>query len=200
MESDGGRRHRPAPPPAAGRDATTGEQCALAHYDIDPQRSTVWIDATSSVHPIHSRGRGLTGFLDVEVDRSGVLDLTGAPAGHLELPVDAMSSGNPLYDREMRRRVEARAHPTISGELAGIELPPGAADHLYRERGDVTFKGVTRRYEDVMSIVADDDVLVLEGHHVFDVRDFGFDPPRILMLKVHPDVAVRVAITARRRR
>jgi hypothetical protein len=40
--------------------------------------------------------------------------------------------------------------------------------------------------------------LRLEGRSTFDIRDFGMDPPRILMLRVHPEVAVRVEIVAER--
>jgi hypothetical protein len=37
---------------------------------------------------------------------------------------------------------------------------------------------------------------VLEGESTFDVRDFGMEPPKILMLRVHPEVNVRVQIFA----
>jgi hypothetical protein len=48
-----------------------------------------------------------------------------------------------------------------------------------------------------MDIAASDDGTVrLEGERVFDIRDFGMQPPRILMLRVHPEVAVRVSIEA----
>lgn len=169
----------------------------MAHYEIVPDRSTLWIDATSSVHAIHSRVCGLTGFLDLEVDGSGALDLSAAPGGRLELPVALLSSGNPIYDREMKRRADARKYPTITGVLSGLERIPGGG-HTYTVRGDITFRGVTNTYEDTMAIVAEEDLLVLEGHHTFDIRDFAMEPPRIAMLKVHPDVAVRVEITARR--
>ena len=57
---------------------------------------------------------------------------------------------------------------------------------------------MTNAYEDGMHIVAKEDLVVLEGEHVFDVRDFGMEPPRIMMLKVHPEVSVRIEITAKR--
>ena len=61
------------------------------------------------------------------------------------------------------------------------------------------FRGVVRRCEDDMSItVVDDRTLRLEGESRFDIRDFGMQPPRILMLRVEPDVAVRVEIVAER--
>jgi hypothetical protein len=169
----------------------------LARYEIVPDRSAVWIDATSSVHPIHSEVRGVTGYVEVEFDAGGAVDLQAVPAGRLELQVDAMSSGNPLYDREMKRRVEARRYPSIVGELTGME-PEAGGGGAYTVRGTVRFKGVTKAYEDRMHIAAKEDLVVLEGEHVFDVRDFGMEPPRILMLKVHPEVAVRIEITAKR--
>ena len=36
----------------------------------------------------------------------------------------------------------------------------------------------------------------MTGESTFDIRDFGMEPPRILLLKVQPDVHVRVEIHA----
>ena len=48
-----------------------------------------------------------------------------------------------------------------------------------------------------MTISAPDErSLVIEGEQIFDIRDFGVQPPKILMLKVHPDVRVRVKVVA----
>ena len=44
--------------------------------------------------------------------------------------------------------------------------------------------------------VLDDGNFEVEGEKVFDIRDFGLTPPRILMLKVYPDVKVRGRIVA----
>jgi hypothetical protein len=44
----------------------------------------------------------------------------------------------------------------------------------------------------------DPDTLVIEGEHVFDVRDFGVRPPRIGFLRVHPEVNVAIRIEATR--
>ena len=38
----------------------------------------------------------------------------------------------------------------------------------------------------------------LQGASVFDIREFGMEPPRILMLKVAPNVTVTVDIVARK--
>jgi polyisoprenoid-binding protein YceI len=164
-------------------------------FAIVPERSRVWIDARSSLHPIRSSTTGLRGWLELEVV-GGRVEPAAAARGRLELPVDLLSSGNPLNDREMKRRIDARRHPTIVGELTGLE----AADaHGYQVRGDLTFRGVTRSYEGRMDIVPlEERALRLDGERVFDIREFGMQPPKILMLRVFPEVSVRVSIEATR--
>ena len=44
----------------------------------------------------------------------------------------------------------------------------------------------------------DDHTLHLDGRSTFDIRDFGMEPPRILTLRVHPEVVVTVSIVARK--
>ena len=169
----------------------------MARYDIVPEGSHVLIEATSSVHPINSRTDGLEGFVDLEVSESGRVDTTAAPAGELSLRIERLSSGNPFEDRELRRRIDARRFPTIGGRLTGIHDTD--RDGNYMVRGEVTFRGVTNLYEDQMTITRiDDRTLHLDGHATFDIRDFGMQPPRILMLRVHPEVVVTVSIVARR--
>ena len=164
-------------------------------FGINPKRSKIWIDARSSLHAIHSETDGLEGWFEAEFLGDGRLDPKVTPKARLELPVDNLSSGNLLYDREMRRRVDARRYPTISGELTGMTA--NGHDGEYMVGGTITFRGVTRPYEERMALsMPDRDTLRLEGEHRFDIRDFGMDPPKILTLRVYPEVAVRVAIVA----
>jgi hypothetical protein len=44
----------------------------------------------------------------------------------------------------------------------------------------------------------DPDTIRLTGEETFDIRDFGMEPPRILLLRVEPEVRVRVDIIATR--
>ena len=167
----------------------------MTHYRIVPEQSQVLIDAKSSLHPIHTRTEGLDGHLDVEVLGAGRIDLESSPRAKLSLAVERLKSGNPFEDRELRRRIDARRFPTINGELT--ELRATGTDGRYLARGDLTFRGVTNTYEDEITITqVDDGTLRLEGAHTFDIRDFGMEPPKILMLRVEPDVSVRVEIIA----
>lgn len=167
----------------------------MTRFRIVPERSRVWIEARSSIHPIHSATDGLEGFVELEFDGTDLVVPDPSVAGRLSLAVDRLSSGNGLEDREMQRRIEARRYPTVTGELTAIE--PGSGDHRYRVSGDVTFRGVQRRCQDEMTIERQDEATIaLAGSSHFDIRDYGMEPPRILMLKVEPDVDVRVEIIA----
>jgi polyisoprenoid-binding protein YceI len=168
----------------------------MARFRILPEASAVFIDARSSVHPINTKTEGLEGFVDLRIRDDGKIDLTDAPSGELSLSVERMKSGNPLEDRELRRRIDARRFPTIDGRMTAMQA---TSEHgRYLVAGDVTFKGVTRSYEEEITVTPIDDGgrLRLEGAAEFDVRDFGMEPPRILMLRVYPEVRVRIDVVA----
>jgi polyisoprenoid-binding protein YceI len=167
----------------------------VPRYRIVPERSHVWVDAQSNVHPIHSSTDGLEGYLDLQISPDGGIDTSEAPAGKLSLPVSRLSSGNRLEDREMQKRIDAQRYPTIDGALEKMER--SGNDGSYKVRGDITFRGVARTYEDEMTLdTLSDGFIKLVGKSRFDIRDFGMDPPRALMLRVDPEVDVRVEIVA----
>ncbi len=168
----------------------------MTRYAIVPDRSQVWIAARSTLHPIHSQTSGLEGFIETEIGADGRVDLSVPTNARLSLPVDRLRSGNPLEERELKRRIMARRFPTIDGELTALSVD-GNRDSNYVVSGTITFRGETCGYQHEMVIaVVDDATLRLTGEAEFDVRDFGMEPPRILMLRVEPEVRVRVDIIA----
>lgn len=157
----------------------------------------MWIDARSSIHPIHSSTDGLEGSVDIDIDDDGRVRPDPPPGGRLSLDVQRLTSGSRLEDREMHKRIDARRYPTISGVMEAMEATGG--DGGYRVSGEVTFRGVTRSCQDEMTVAAVDATTIkLAGRSRFDIRDFGMEPPRILMLRVEPEVDVRVEILAER--
>ena len=88
-------------------------------YRIVPERSTVWIDARSSLHPIHSSTDGLEGFIELDHLEGDDVRIADPPTGFLSLPVGRLSSGNALEDRELRKRVDAKRFPRIEGKSPG---------------------------------------------------------------------------------
>jgi polyisoprenoid-binding protein YceI len=163
-----------------------------ARYTFDPVRSRIWVSGRSSLHPINTETRGVSGWFAATTRDDGTLDLEAPLSGRLELSVDRLTSGNALYDRELRRRMDARRFPTILGEITRIE--PGAAHPSYVVTGDITFHGKVRSFTHEMSIEADGRGVLLTGDDVFDIREFGMKPPSMLMVRVYPEIAVRVEL------
>jgi polyisoprenoid-binding protein YceI len=158
-------------------------------FRVVPDRSTVVIAATSTIHPIRTRTAGLEGYVDLAF-RRGRIDAGEDADGLLALPVSKLSSGNPLQDRELRRRIDARRFPTITGRLTALEA--GEGDGRFRARGELTFRGVTRECADELAIALDRSTLLVSGSSRFDIRDFGMAPPSILLARVHPHVDVTI--------
>jgi polyisoprenoid-binding protein YceI len=168
-------------------------------FTLDPVRSGIWVDARSSLHPITTQTRGLHGWVELTLLPDGTVDLDHPVEGRLEVAVDHFSSGNHLYDRELRRRIDARRHPLIVGQITGVSMTD--TPHLYRVAGDLSFHGETRAIEHDMTIeVPEETSISLKGERVFDIREFRMKPPSMLMLKVYPQVAVRVELYGARER
>jgi polyisoprenoid-binding protein YceI len=161
------------------------------------EQSRLWIEARSSLHPIHGEGTGIQGEADLEAS-DGKIDPSPPPKARIELPVERLRSGNALQDMEMRRRIESQKYPIITGEL--VKATPLSQPNRYRLQGDLSFHGITRRLEaDVTVVLEGEGMLVVEGETVLDVRGFGVTPPRILGLQVYPEVKVRFRVVAERR-
>ena len=165
---------------------------APTHYSFDSVRSCVWISGRSSLHPINTETRGITGWFEATTRADGSLDLDQAVSGELELAVARLTSGNQLYDRELRRRIDARRHPTIVGRVTSIALDGAHPD--YAVTGEILFHGKTRTFSHGMRIEAREDGITLSGEDVFDIREFGMKPPSMLMVRVYPEISVRVEL------
>lgn len=164
----------------------------MTRFTVAPERSTVAIEARSSVGPIQWEASGAEGWVEVEVADGGIVT-SEPPKAHLELAVRNLQSGNTLYDAELMRRIDARRYPVTTVVLTNAS---GAADR-YQIAGECTFHGVTRQLRgSVEARIAEDGSLVVTGEQTFDIRDFRVPSPTILMLKIFPDVRVRLHVEA----
>jgi polyisoprenoid-binding protein YceI len=163
-------------------------------FTVVPERSTVTIEARSSVGPIQWEAAGAEGWVEAELV-DGAIDTSITPKANLELAVRNLRSGNTLYDAELMRRIDARRYPVTT-----VVLTQASGDaSRYQLIGDVTFHGVTRQLRG--SVLAEIDAgggLVVTGEQTFDIRDFRVPSPTILMLKIFPDVRVRLRLEAAR--
>jgi hypothetical protein len=166
----------------------------VTRFTVVPERSTVGIEARSSVGPIQWEAPGAEGWIEAELIDGGV-DTAVPPKAHLELAVRNLRSGNSLYDAELMRRIDARRYPTTTVVLTQA----AGAPTRYQIIGDVTFHGVTRQLRGtVVAQIDQAGQLVVTGEQTFDIRDFRVPSPTILMLKIFPDVRVRLRLEAAR--
>jgi YceI-like domain len=162
----------------------------LTRYILDDVRSCITVSGRSSLHPIDSEAHGITGWFESDVRSDGSLDLSVPAAGHLELTVDRLTSGNRLYDRELRRRIQAAVFPTINGRLRRITATD--RPRIYMVSGEISFHGSTRTFEHELRIEVAEHGVEMTGEYVFDIRQFGMEPPSLLMIRVYPEIRVRI--------
>lgn len=160
-----------------GPAGVTLDEAALLR--VVPDRSVVLIEVRSTVGPLRFGTIGLTGYVD------------GAARGWLEVDVSGLSSGNSVYDAELRRRIDVRRFPTATVDLRGCSQA-GMPGLLHLE-GDLTFHGVTRPVDGTVKVESGrEGRLLVTGEQAFDIRDFAIPSPTVLMLRIYPDVRVRL--------
>jgi len=167
-----------------------GPALALEQFELLPDRSVILVEVRSTVGPLSFGAIGVTGMVRAAIAR-GVVHTELPPSGRLEVAVSTLSSGNSLYDAELLRRIDARRFPTAAVELRECAASsPGAR---YRLKGELTFHGFTRMAEGTVCVEATSDHrLVITGEQVFDIRDYAVTSPTVLMLRIYPDVRVRL--------
>jgi polyisoprenoid-binding protein YceI len=154
----------------------------------------VLVEARSTVGPISFGALGLTGVIEVDVADGQVVP-DSRPSALVEVPISSLRSGNRLYDAELLRRIDAARYPVVT-----LDLHQGAAlgvGDRYRLAGSATVHGVTRAVTGTVEVhLGADGRLDVTGEQVFDIRDFGIESPTVLMLRIYPDVTVRLHVEA----
>jgi polyisoprenoid-binding protein YceI len=168
----------------------------VAQFRVNTSRSTVRVGLRVNLHPSHIDANALSGVIDCEVDDQGKPRLDQPYSAEVSLPVDAIKSGNGLQDREMRRRFDAGRYPTITARVTKGEALEG--DGHYRAIAELTLHGQTREITGEIQLHVDGTTMTIDGQQVINVKDFGIDPPRLIILKVEPDVDLTVHIVAER--
>ncbi|HKA89989.1 MAG TPA: YceI family protein [Haliangiales bacterium] len=162
----------------------------MARYRVVPDRSHLTAEARSSLHPIKVETNGLQGFVEADADGGG--PRLGAPFT-VEIAAERLKSGNFLTDTELQRRLETRKFPRIVGDVKGAD--PVGGSLRWRLSGNLSLHGVTRATDAEVTVrVVDDRTLEIEGEKVIDIRDYGMTPPKLLMLRVYPDVKVHARL------
>ena len=162
----------------------------VSRFRLVPERSVVLIEVRSTVGPLSFGSIGVTGSIAAALN-DGIVDHSLPPSARIRIDVSGLRSGNRLYDAELLRRIDADRFPTATVELRECGHPtPG---NRYRLEGELTFHGVTRAAAGTVTVeAAADGRLVITGEQAFDIRDFAIPSPTVLMLRIYPDVRVRL--------
>ena len=166
----------------------------MPRFRISPQRSELWAEARSSLHPVRVHTAGLEGVVEAELaDDPARL---GTPT-YVEVETQRLRSGNGLVDGELQRRLDPGEFPRIRGELIrSTAVNPAGTSRL---TGELTLHGVTQTLEvDVTVRQLDPRTLEIAGGRAIDMRDFGLTPPSLLMFRMQPEVQVRARLVAER--
>ncbi len=162
-------------------------------FTVVPAESAVLVEARSSVGPISFGTMAASGRIDAAL-LGGAVDTRCPTAATLVVPVASLSSGNSLYDAELRSRLDARRFPEITAELR--TLAPSGPDR-FRVTGVLTIQATTRELSGGLELsLSGDGSALVTGSQMIDIRDFGISLPTMLMLRIYPDVNVRFHIKA----
>lgn len=167
----------------------------MPRFRVNTAESTVNVGLRINLHPSHIRANALSGFIECEVDEQGQPRLDQPYNAELTLPVDAIKSGNSIQDREMRRRFDVAHHPAITAKVNHGEALGGGR---YRATAQLTMHGQTREITGEIQLTVSGTTMTIDGQQVINVKDFGIDPPRLIILKVEPEVDLQVHIVAER--
>jgi hypothetical protein len=187
---------RGAATPLAPEGAVDSDEAGsrTSRFRLVPDRSVVLVEVRSTVGPISFGALGVNGWVEAELADGGIRIGT-QPAARVEIAVDGLRSGNSVYDAELLRRISARRFPNVTLDLR--ECVPSGSQNRYRLSGELTFHGTTRPVDGTVNVeVAADRRLVITGEQVFDIRDFDVPSPTMLMLRIYPDVRVRLHVEA----
>lgn len=164
----------------------------MRRFEIDPERSTIVVEARSNVGPIAWEGTRPVGEFAFAPEGDAVA-VTPPPRGWLEIRLESFTSGNRIYDSELLRRVNAHRFPvaTVELEAVGAREP----DDTYQVSGRATIHGVAQRITGRIGLeLLEDGSALVTGMQVIDIRVFGLPPPTMLTLKVYPEVRVHLII------
>ncbi len=160
----------------------------IKRYRLSPDQSTVTIVGETSLHPITVNVTP-DGWLEASIVDGSFVPETSL-RGEVEIAVIEFRSGNPLVDRETRRRLNAKRYPTIRGELTDVVAVAGPTATI---KGTITFLGKDVELEGDISLIDDGaSTCHLAGSAQMDVGWWGLEPPTLLVLKMEPVVTVSI--------
>lgn len=156
---------------------------------IDPDYSVVEVEVHALMRDFHARLARFQAYIALDsVDGT-------VSAATFDFDWADLLTGNPARDRELLRWVDHARFPAGRFHLHGIER---AADGTVRAHGELMLHGVTHEISFPVTILADHDLISLDGAAELDFRDYGLPPVRRFHIRlVKPSLLVRFHLQGR---
>jgi polyisoprenoid-binding protein YceI len=169
----------------------------MTRFSVVTHRSRVEVVVKVTLQRFHLKSEQVRGAFDADVDEQGAIR-SPEMSGRMKVRSDSLKSGNRLFDRDMNKMLETRKYSEITGEILGAE-PNGDGD--YAIRGRLYLHGMSEDVTGVARVIeAGPDHALFEGKMTIDFTHFNLDPPKLLVLKVIPELEVTGTIYAERQK
>jgi polyisoprenoid-binding protein YceI len=165
-------------------------------YTIDSAASRVVATARSSVHDTEATLGPLTGTIEADL---AALDQPGQVTLEIAVDLTAADGGDFLRTRKLRGEIDVRRYPEARFTLSRVVAMDRDPDGAFRATGAgvIAWRGRELEIRPEGSGALTEDGIDAAATFTLDIREFGVEPPKFLMLKVEPEVAVSVRIVAR---
>jgi polyisoprenoid-binding protein YceI len=143
-------------------------------FGLDSAKSLLYFEGHTPLHSFQGKAKAVHGEIQGEAN-----DLAGIK-GTLEFPVDSLSTGVGMRDRDMRGRyLESVRYPQIAFSMNGLSLSDSGR---YEVRGTLAIHGVIRplRVPVTFSPNPDTSSLYARGRFTVLLSDFGLERPGFL--------------------
>jgi hypothetical protein len=159
-------------------------------FHVVPGHSAVLVRARSMVGPISFATSEIEGSVSMAL-RDGAVDTGASLTARLVVPLQTLTSGNNLYDSELRRRIDTRRHPLATLDLKSASRIDDTS--RYDLVGEMEFHSESRAIAGTVSVsIPQEGTIVVRGEQTFDIRDFNLEPPTTFTFKIYPDVFVEM--------
>ena len=169
---------------------------AQSNYTLSPEKSSVVIKGTSTVHDWESNAEIITGDASVEMTEAGSFQSIGELSFNVD--VNSINSGKGVMDRKTHDALKAEKHPQILFALT--EITELTADSLFAT-GELTIAGKTNTIELAAAYSMNEDgSLWIQGSEKLLMTDYGVKPPKAMLgtLKTGDEVEVEYNVTYQR--
>lgn len=153
--------------------------------------SVLWIEGDSTLHPYSSTSTAVAAALALEApgDAAGALAAKAPARMTFTVPVASLKSAHGGLDKNLRKTLDAAAHPDITFTLRSYKVDGASVT----AEGELRVAGKSRAVLLSSRLEARGGALFLEGAQPLKMTDFGIKPPTMMLgaVKTSDDVTVR---------